>query len=235
AMLASGLPGMEEPTVYLRLRSTIHGLDDTDTLYSDVITRVATTYQSSECVNHCTVGIVGSATAGGRHVDTDMRLADATKTDKYTWTIITYLNVGAAKFRANDNWDANWGGDDFPSGTGVQGGGDIPISVAGYYKVTLNDNTGAYTFTALAAPEFTTIGILGSGTAGGWESDTDLTQDENDPHVWTGVITLTEGAGKFRAENGWDTNWGSDTYPSGYGVGGGADIPVKAGTFFVWF
>lgn len=234
AMLALGLPGFEESTVHLRLRSTINGYSG-EPLYSQVITRTATTYQNSECGTYCTIGIIGTATAGGWDTDTDMHLADPTKADKFTWTITTYLNAGELKFRAADDWAVNWGADAYPSGTGVINGPNIPIPSAGYYKITLDDASGEYVITPVAAAPFSTIGILGSATAGGWDTDTDLAQDPNDPHIWTGTITLVDGAAKFRAENDWANNWGSTTYPSGYGVGGGPDIPVKAGTYAVWF
>jgi hypothetical protein len=233
-MLALGLPGFEEGTVSIRLRSIINGYPE-DTLYSQVITRTATTYQNSECGSYCTVGIIGSATAGGWDTDTDMRLADPTRVDKNTWTITVYLNAGEVKFRALDDWAVNWGAADYPTGTGVNNGANIPIATAGYYKVTLNDTNGEYVFTELGSTPFGTVGIIGSGTAGGWDNDTDLTQDPVDPHVWTATVTLTDGEAKFRADDAWTKNWGSDTYPSGYGVADGPNIPVKAGTYSVWF
>lgn len=233
AMLALGLPAFEESTVNLRIRSTINGVDS-EPLYSSTITRSATTYQSSECGSFCTVGIIGDATPGGWDNDTDMRLADATKVDKETWTVTIYLEGGKkVKFRASDSWDTNWGDTAFPEGTGTQGGSDIPVPTSGYYKVTFSSETGAYSFTALTTPTFATIGIIGSATPGGWDSDTDLTQDPSDEHVWTGTVTLTEGQAKFRADNDWATNWGGPTYPSGVGFGNGPDITVKAGTYFV--
>ena len=57
------------------------------------------------------------------------------------------LSVGAAKFRANNAWDTNWGSADFPLGVGTQGGADIAVETAGTYNITLNRVTGAYTFT----------------------------------------------------------------------------------------
>jgi hypothetical protein len=205
-----------------------------DPVFSAPIVRKATTFQSSECGTYCTIGIIGDATKGGWDKDTDMRLADATRVDRETWTTIVYLEGGKkVKFRASDSWDTNWGATAFPEGTGTAGGPDIPVPTSSYYKVTFNAETGAYTFTQLATPTFTTVGIVGSATAGGWNTDTDLTKDANDPHVWTGTVTLTDGAAKFRANDDWANNWGSATYPSGFGTGGGPDIPVKAGTYFV--
>lgn len=196
-------------------------------LYSNTASVAITTY-----VAFNSFGIIGDATPGGWGTDTDMRRPDASKPTE--WTIILFLEGGkAAKFRADDAWDDNWGGATFPNGTGAPGGANISISTSGYYKVDYNLSTGAYSFTALTTPTYTTIGIIGSGTAGGWGTDTDLTQDVNNPHVWTGTVTLTDGEAKFRAENAWDANWGANTYPSGHATAGGANIPVKAGTYAV--
>lgn len=233
-LLALGLPGFEEATVFIRVKSTITG-HTSDPLFSESVSRTVVTYQNSECGNHCTVGIIGDATPGGWSIDTDMRLADPTGVDKSTWTVTLYLVAGPAKFRAGDDWPVNWGAADFPTGTGVQDGANIPVPTSGYYKVTLNDNSGAYTFTALAAPEFASIGIIGDATPGGWDTDTDLTKDGTNPHLWTGVVTITDGEAKFRADNDWANNWGATTYPSGFGTGGGPNIPVKAGTYFIYF
>jgi hypothetical protein len=241
AMLALGLPGFKESTVFIRLKSTANGYSkdpvtgtDVAPLYSAVISRTATTYQNSECGKFCTVGIIGSATPGGWDIDTDLHLADA-KTDKSTWTTVLYLSAGEVKFRAMDDWATNWGAKGFPTGTGTQNGDNIPVATAGYYKVVFNDGTGAYTFTPQTTPVLAKVGIIGSGTAGGWDTDTDLTKDPNNPHVWTGTVVLTAGEAKFRANHDWGTNWGGKTYPSGYGIGGGDNIAVKAGAYFVYF
>lgn len=239
AMLSMGLTPFEESTVFLRVRSVLNATTNalyTDSLYSQTITRTATTFQSSECGKYCTVGIIGSATPGGWDNDTDMRLADATRVDKSVWTTTLYLIGGSqVKFRASDGWDNNWGGTAFPSGTGVAAGADITVNATGYYKVTFNEDSFAYSFTLLSTPTFTTIGIIGSGTPGGWDNDTNLTKDVNDPHVWTGTVTLVEGEAKFRANDDWANNWGSNTYPSGYSIGNGANIPVRAGTYAIRF
>ncbi|MDN5203630.1 SusF/SusE family outer membrane protein [Fulvivirgaceae bacterium BMA10] len=234
AVLELGLPAFEESTVSLRVKTIVVGAA-LDTLISESISRTVTTYRLSECGDFCTVGIIGSASPGDWGTDTDMRLADASGADRSTWTIKLFLKAGEVKFRASDGWDTNWGAAAFPSGTGELNGPNIPIATAGYYEVTFNDKSGEYTFTQLAAPEFTSIGIIGSATSGGWDSDTDLTQDTGDPHLWTGSITLTDGEAKFRANDDWANNWGAETFLSGHGVAGGANIPVTAGTYTVRF
>jgi hypothetical protein len=233
ALLALGLPPNQKATVNIRVRSTITG-QASDTLFSNVIKRTVTNFKAGDCGNFCTVGIIGSATPGGWNVDTDMHLLNSA-TDKFTWTATLYLSAGDVKFRASDAWTTNWGSSDFPSGTGVQDGSNITIPTAGYYKVIFNDVTGAYSLTELSAPEFTSIGIIGSGTAGGWDADQNLTQDANNNHLWTGTFTFTDGEAKFRANDAWTNNWGANTYPSGTGTQDGANIPVKAGTYFVRF
>lgn len=235
AVLALGLPAFSESSVKIRAKAIVAG-GKVDTIFSNALTRTITTYQLSDCGDYCTIGLIGNATPGGWDNDTDMRLNDPTRVDKDTWTLIVYLTGGAdVKFRANDSWDNNWGAADFPTGTGTQNGANITVPTSGYYKIVFNDKTGDYTFTALAGTEYATIGIIGTATAGGWDSDTDLTQDATDPHIWTGEFTLTDGEAKFRAENAWDVNWGSDTYPSGYATVNGPNVPVTAGTYFVWF
>lgn len=234
AMLALGVPGFTEATVYFRVKSTITGQPNPP-LLSGVITRTAMTYQTSDCGRFCTVGIIGSGSPGGWDVDVDMRLADATRVDRSTWTATLYLTAGAVKFRAMDGWDTNWGASGFPTGTGTQNGPDIPIATAGYYRVVFNDETGAYTFTALTTPVFASVGVVGPAQAGGWDADTNLTKDPNDPHLWTGVLTLSDGEAKFRADDAWTNNWGGSTAPSGNATKDGPNIPVTGATYFIRF
>lgn len=239
AMLALGLPAFEQSTVYLRVKSSINGIDN-EPLFSTAIQRKATTYRTSECGNFCSVGIIGSATPGGWSTDTDMRLLDPTGVDRSTWTVTLYLVGGEyVKFRAMDSWDTNWGSNAFPSGTGTQNGPDIPISSNGYYRVTFNDETGAYSFTPVGG-SYSQIGVIGTGV-GGWSDSDEKFLTRSAPtgagaHIWTGTINFSAGEVKFRADASWSTNWGSTTYPSGYGIGNGPNIPIPTGgTYFVYF
>ncbi len=239
AMLSLGLPGFAASTVHLRIKSSINGITN-EPLYSGSIVRTATTYRTSDCGNFCSVGIIGSATPGGWTVDTDMRLNDPTGADRSTWTVTLYLTGGeVVKFRAMDSWDTNWGSNDFPTGTGVQNGPNIPIATSGYYKVVFNDETGAYSFT-LVSGTFTQIGVIGTGV-GGWGDSDERFLTQSGPtgaaaHIWTGTINFAAGEVKFRANASWSANWGADTYPSGYGTNGGPNIPIPTGgTYFVYF
>lgn len=179
------------------------------------------------------VGIIGSATPGGWSTDTDLYRPDATKPSE--WTTIIYLTGGnEAKFRIDDDWATNWGANTFPSGTGTKDGPNIPVNSTGYYKVDFNAATGAYNFTLRTVPSLTSVSVIGAATPGGWGSDTNLTQDGSNPNVFTGTVTFTDGEMKFRKTGDWGTNWGGNTYPSGWGTQDGPNIAVKAGTYFVW-
>jgi hypothetical protein len=235
ATLTAGLTAFAEGAVFIRVRSIVAGGVDVDTLISESISRTVTPYRLSDCGTFCTVGVIGSATKGGWDIDSDMRLFDQTGADRSTWTATLYLVAGEVKFRASDAWDTNWGNTGYPTGTGTLNGPNIPIATPGWYTITFNDGTAGYEFEILAPTTFATIGVIGPAQAGGWDADTDMTQDPGDPHVWTTTLTLADGSAKFRANDAWDNNWGSASYPSGRGVHNGADIAVTAGTYTIYF
>ncbi|TDQ18633.1 uncharacterized protein DUF5019 [Algoriphagus boseongensis] len=86
-------------------------------------------------------GIVGSATAGGWDADTPMNVFDkATNSLKIT----TDLKAGEMKFRANNNWDDNFGG---ANGELTAGGPNIAVASAGNYTITLNFGAEKVTYT----------------------------------------------------------------------------------------
>ena len=74
----------------------------------------------------------------------------------------------------------------------------------GYYKITANANS--MRFNAIA----TEWGVIGSATQGQWDSETPLKYDPPS-RTWRGGITLAEGEYKFRANQSWSYNYGSNT------------------------
>ncbi|MCU0357586.1 MAG: hypothetical protein MUE95_08400 [Cyclobacteriaceae bacterium] len=95
-----------------------------------------------------------------------------------------------------------------------------------------NTTTQSQDFKMIA--NFSTVGLIGSATAGGWDSDTPLTQDAGNPAIWArNSVTLSNGEAKFRANNNWTVNWGATGFPSGTGTQDGPNIPVAAGTYKV--
>ena len=132
---------------------------------------------------------------------------------------------GGFKFTKGPGWnfgEYNWGSfTSHPEGFTGEGGGDITCTVKGFYLIEADVATG----TLKATP--TTWGIIGDATADGWNSDQDMTWNA-EKHCWCATITLTDGTIKFRANDGWDINFGGN--PDNLSAGG-ADIPVTAGTY----
>ncbi len=58
---------------------------------------------------------------------------------------LTVTADGGVKFTSDNAWSFNWGSTEFPFGTGLAGGSNIPAK-AGSYKVFFNDITGQYNF-----------------------------------------------------------------------------------------
>jgi hypothetical protein len=228
--LASGVSAGAAGPVNFRVKAT----NESGTiLYSNAPTITITTY-----VAYNSIGIIGDATPGSWDVDTDMYRPDATKPTE--WAATVYLVGGkSAKFRADDKWDDNWGATNFPSGTGTINGPNIPVGATGYYKVTLNVVTGAYSFTPVTTTVFSNISLIGAQT--NWSTDiADLTKDPGNNQIWTGIVNLAPGELKFRANHDWATNWGispgtPSTALSGYGKGGGDNMKITdAGDYFVY-
>lgn len=186
-------------------------------------------YSFEEVIEFNTISLIGSGTPGGWDADTYLTKDNA---DPNVWRGNVSLTDGEAKFRANSAWTLNWGGTEFPTDTAVLNGPNIPVD-SGDYQVTFNTETLIYTFVEIIP--FTTIGIIGDATPGGWDADTDMEQDPNDPSIWRLRQILTDGELKFRAENDWIYNWGAGDFPSGIGTQDGANIPIPAGEYKITF
>lgn len=91
------------------------------------------------------IGIIGTSVNGAWNTDFKLKTSDGVN---YTINSI-FLNAGELKFRMNNTWDANWGANTFPTGTGVNNGPNIPIANKGNYEILFNRKTGIYTFNLL--------------------------------------------------------------------------------------
>ncbi|MDP1621704.1 MAG: RagB/SusD family nutrient uptake outer membrane protein [Bacteroidales bacterium] len=138
-----------------------------------------------------------------------------------------YLNFAEAntqfKICTTPDWTNDYGDDGTSTGMLAHPGSNIEIADAGYYKI--NVDMTALTYTVVK----TTWGVIGSATAGGWDSDQPMTLDATND-VWTVVINLTGGTGKeikFRANSGWDINYG-DTGADGILEAGGDNIAIPS-------
>lgn len=105
------------------------------------------------------IGIVGSSTPAGWDADLDMTTTDGIVYTYENLVINVPENDPGVKFRQDDAWTVNWGGNGFPSGTASLNGSNIP-AVNGTYNVTFNLNTLQYSFVATG---FNVISLIGDG------------------------------------------------------------------------
>ncbi len=141
------------------------------------------------------------------------------------------------KFAEGPNFmGSNWGDSD-DDGKAELFGPNITFNEPegeAYYKFTFNDKTLVYNIEFLEAlPSWTIIGIIGSGTPTGWDSDTDMR--DNGDGTFTVILGLSDGEVKFRADDDWAVNWGAADFPSGIGTQNGANIPVTKGIYRIDF
>ena len=76
-------------------------------------------------------GIIGSATPGGWDNDTDMTWDETNQ----VFTVTLEMTAGEYKFRANDDWNYNLGGD---INALTVGGANIVLEESGNYTITLD-------------------------------------------------------------------------------------------------
>lgn len=137
------------------------------------------------------------------------------------YTGYIYFPVDQLGFKfADGGWATNWG-DTGADGTLEPGGDNISVPEAGFYQVDVDLNALTYTLTP------TSWGIIGDATPGGWDSDTDMTYNEVDG-AWEITTDLTGGEVKFRANDGWDINFG-DSGADALLESGGDNIAVPGG------
>ena len=129
------------------------------------------------------------------------------------------------KFTDGPAWDVNYG-DSGADGTLDRDGDNIVAATAGYYFLTVNLND--FTYTMLK----TDWGIIGSATAGGWDSDQDMTFD-TETGIWSAVIDLTgDGEIKFRANDDWALNYG-DNGPDGILNRDGSNMAIASSGSYI--
>lgn len=137
------------------------------------------------------------------------------------------------------NWDNQWGMNDGAFVKNDGGSGNITVEADGYYRIRLNTATNELVIEPITDPVGVYQMIAMPGAYQDWNTGENVmnamsTNVEN--HDWYLMnVTFEETTLKFAADNAWTVNWGRDTFPFGVGVQDGSDIPVKAGTYNVFF
>ena len=144
----------------------------------------------------------------------------ATDYEGYVWLETEYKFV-APDEAGNFAWgNTDWGDDGSFSGVLVEDGESNAQASSGHYLLKVN--TGDLTYSATQY----SWGLIGSGTPTGWDSDTDMVYDAASG-TWSVTLDLTADEIKFRANDGWDWNYG-DTGADGSIENGGDNIAVPA-------
>lgn len=225
--------------MYIRVLSYIGNNKDL-AQFSNVTMLTITPYLARPLYPYTDLYMIGDATAGGwDNLSTNGNLIPMLKTSdasKYEFT--GYFKVGGFKMiKEKGSWAAQFGLGASAGQLSTDGGsGDIKITAEGYYKLTVNTTDLNYTLVAVTNPTKTydNISMIGTATGG---ADKQLTKSTFNAHLWTAKkVSLKEGVFKFRANNSWDVNWGTNSEYYGVGTANGADIPVSAEwTYDVYF
>jgi hypothetical protein len=141
------------------------------------------------------------------------------------------LTENPVKLRQDNGWAVSWAGA-FPTASATRGGsGDIMVTPAGTYSLTLDYITDTYTF---FTPK---IGIIGSAI-GGWDTANEVQMTTTDGGTIYTLLNQAFVGGdgcKFRLDQNWDKSW-KGIFPSGIAdTGSGPNIIVPAGSYDVQF
>lgn len=148
--------------------------------------------------------------------------------DGVKFTGFMYLNQNGFKFTTASDWSGTGYGANFD--TAPDAANIVITEPAGYYQVDVDLSEKTYTLTPI-----TSIGIIGSASPNGWDSDVDMTyvpynKDTKEVNgYWEKTITLSAGEIKFRANDGWDISWGGEL--DNLTTKNGGNITVEAGTY----
>ena len=241
--LALGIQENETGNVDIRIMSTVNaGTGETLEFMSAPVTMSITTHESGIKYYY----LVGEAVAAGWDPGNNNQPLFNDPNNPSTAYFTGKFNPGGFKvIEELGSWQPQWGTNDGSSLAYNDGNGNDPNTFnapgEGYYTFTFQTDGSGGTFTmdpfdASEATIWATIGIIGNATANGWDSDQDMTQSTFDPHQWyVNGIYLNNGEIKFRANDGWDDNWGATDFPFGQGTPGGPNVPVVEGLYDIWF
>ena len=224
-MLTAGFTPYSEAELDVRVKSSL-GDNQEVVSYSNVITLKITPY-STELPKMYVVG--NFLNSGGYGSDWTPANAVPIASSGFGETDFegyVYFNQASFEYKflpTNTGWDGDYGDNGDFAGVLVQTGESNCVGTgAGYYRVKADTDALTYSITP------TDWGIVGAATPGGWDNSTALTYNAS-TKKWTGVVTLTAGEFKFRANNGWSINLGGDPDGDGSMNYDGPNLSVGAG------
>jgi hypothetical protein len=162
------------------------------------------------------LGVVGEFSGWGRNPDTPMT---ETFVGSKIYTAFMPTNFyGAFKFRQDNVWTTNYGGDWNTGNLFINGDNIIAPrfqNPTSYYTLTLNFNTLTFTYAITGDPtlyvEPNNWGIVGQFTGWGGNPDILMTETYKGSNRFTAVMpTNFNGEFKFRKNSSWTYNYGGN-------------------------
>lgn len=238
---SSGLAPFAWSALYARVVSSL-GTQSSQTVASNVITFNVYPYFNYVFDDYYLVGD-GTAPGWNNNNNNPPIFRDGSNADLFHYE--GYFSAGHFKLlEVKGLWQPQWGTNDGATIEANPGGGSDPerfplgggagITVAGYYKFTINFSSNTFTwepYDASGATDFTSMTLQGSGVA----APVSMSQSSFDSHLWyANGVRLTPGDVQFLTNTG--GTWGSDTSFSGQATAGGSNIPVVVeDDYDVWF
>lgn len=229
-LMAMGASPEEPEDMEARIMAVLH--DDIDTLYSNTINFTLTPFE--KVIIYPRLFVPGDHN-GWNAGDSSTVIWSAGFNDKYEGYINTIGSPSGFKLLKVPAWEEdNTIGDPDASGTsgtlqiGSWGGNNIVINTpAGLHRIKAD--LGAETYSILR----TEWGIIGGAVPPyDWSVDVDMTYNAVD-NVLEVTLDLQQGDFKFRANDGWDLNFGDDEL-DGIVNPGGSNIPIpEAGNYTI--
>lgn len=240
-----GLAAFESQKMYFRVTSLL--ANDGMPQQSPITSLNITPYLASPTYDYQDLFLIGNGAVGNWDNKEDNKtltpLLKTSNASKYTFT--GYFKKAATDpgfkiIKVRGSWDEQFGAGAADGTLSTDGGsGNLTVPADGYYKLSVDIDELTYTLVPVAAPTtaYINISIIGTVNGDDFLTDKQLTQSTYDPHLWTAsAITLGEGEFKFRANNAWDTSWGTNAQYFGTAVKDGANIPLAAEwTYDVYF
>jgi hypothetical protein len=187
---------LKEGTAYFRVVSKINGVESLLPLQSSVVSRIITPYET--LIDYPKIYLPGAYQGWNPAGDDAGNLYSYDFNNKYE-NILYFDDAYEFKITVGQSWDLNYGGS---GGVLEQNGANFSVPAAGAYLIKAD--IGALTYSIEAVDYW---GLIGSATPGGWDSDTDMTYN-GQRQMWEVTTDLVAGEFKFRANDGWDLNYG---------------------------
>lgn len=217
AAMALGATPFSATTFDVRIKAYVS--EAMASLYSDIITITIIPYTTE----------APKLAVPGNHQGWDpttaplLAASDFGETDYegYVWLDGEYKFV-APDDAGNFAWgNTDWGDDGTFTGVLLEENeSNCNASNAGYYLIQADTDALTYSFTEYD------WGLIGDATPNGWDADQNMTYDSATA-TWTITLDLVAGEIKFRANDGWDWNYG-DTGADGSLENGGDNIVITA-------